>query len=95
MLENIHSIMLVFSTALGAFMLWAKWSQKRSKVFILADVIELFCEKDSQTARQLEFIVFIALGCFVGIVMVEPATIRQAFAAGLGWTSFCINTKKI
>ena len=92
---SVDFLLIVLSSALGAFMLWVRWGQKNPEFFILTNFIALFCEKNTLKARRLEFFLFIALGCTIGIIMVQPVTLQQAFAAGLGWTSFCVNTKKI
>ena len=36
--------------------------------------------------RALEPVLFVALGAFVAVGFVQPATIPQAIAAGIGWT---------
>jgi hypothetical protein len=33
----------------------------------------------------VEFIVFVALGCFLGIGLVEPTNMTQSFSAGFAW----------
>jgi hypothetical protein len=37
-------------------------------------------------AAALEPVLFVALGAFVAVGFVQPATIPQAIAAGIGWT---------
>lgn len=84
----------VLYTAIGAAIFWTKWGRTKLRAFALSDIIELFYEKDSKRAVALEFIIFIALGCIVGIGLTEPGNARQAFAAGMGWTGLFAGTKK-
>ena len=84
----------VFYTGSGAAIFWAKWGRANLRVFALADIIELFCEKGSKRAIALEFTIFIALGSLIGIGLTDPVNAKQALAAGMGWTGFFAGTKK-
>ena len=83
----------VFFTAVGATVLWMKWGWTQRRAFALSVLIAPFCKKDSRVFSVLEFLVFIALGCVVGIVLTEPGNARQAIAAGMGWTGLLVTEK--
>jgi hypothetical protein len=76
----------VFFTAIGAILFWAKWGQTKLRTFALSSLIEVFVKNES-TKLVVEFVVFVTLGCVVGIGLVDPQTAPQSFAAGLGWTA--------
>lgn len=75
----------VFYTALGAGLFWAKWGREKLKAYYLSDMIEMFVE-DERWRAAIEFVLFLAIGCFVAIGIVKPHSAPQAFTAGLGWT---------
>ena len=72
-------------TAVGSAIFWGRWGYKRLRPFVLADLIALLPGSHMQKTA-LEFLIFVALGCFVGIGIVDPQTPAQAISAGFGWT---------
>jgi hypothetical protein len=75
----------VIYTALGATLFWSKWGREKLKAYFLSELIEMFVKSD-RARMVIELIVFVSLGCLVGIGIVRPQNIPQAFSAGLGWT---------
>jgi hypothetical protein len=41
----------------------------------------------------IEFLVFLALGCIVGIGFTNPSNPQQALTAGMGWTGVFVRRK--
>jgi hypothetical protein len=76
--------LIVAYTAAGATAYWARWGRERLRVFGLARVLEMIPMSPIAQAR-VEFIVFVALGCFLGIGLVEPTNMTQSFSAGFAW----------
>ena len=66
-------------------MFWGFKGRTKLRVFTLSDVLEKLIAKD-RFRHLLEFAVFIALGCFVGIGITDPKNPQQALTAGLAWT---------
>ncbi len=75
----------VIFTAVGASVFWGTWGRTKLKPYVLADWIALL-PVDVKWQCAIEFTVFIALGCLVGIAVVQPTTATQALTAGFGWT---------
>jgi hypothetical protein len=74
-------------TAIGVAVFWGKWGRTRLKAYVLSDLVNLIPVGAKQRAA-IEFLVFLVLGCLVGIGVVQPTTPAQALTAGLGWTGF-------
>ena len=74
-------------TAVGAAVFWGKWGRSRLKAFLLSDILNLFHLKTRERAA-LEFLIFLTLGCLVGIGIAQPHNAIQALTAGFGWTGF-------
>lgn len=83
----------VLYTGIGAAIFWNRWGRTKLRVFVLAGIVEWICEKDSKEAGALEFVVFIILGCLVGVGVAEPQNVPQSLAAGMGWTGFLATNK--
>jgi len=77
----------VVFTAIGAAVFWGKFGRGRLRAYLLSDLLNLFPWNPSWRAAA-EFLLFVALGCIVGIAVVQPSNATQALAAGLGWTGF-------
>jgi hypothetical protein len=75
----------VFYTAIGVSVFWAKWGRSRLRPYVLPDVIGLL-RLSPQARAALEFLVFLFIGCCVGIAALEPKNAVQAITAGFGWT---------
>jgi hypothetical protein len=77
----------VVFTAIGAAVFWGKWGKTKLKVKYLSDLLDLF-PLNPKSRGALEFLIFVALGCVVGIAVVQPSNAAQALTAGFGWTGF-------
>ncbi len=71
-------------TAIGASVFWAKWGRSRLRPYVLPDIVGLLPLPDRARAA-VEFLVFLGLGCLVGMA-IEPRNAIQAMTAGFGWT---------
>jgi hypothetical protein len=82
-------------TALGVLMLYSRWGKNGLKLYIPRDIIRTLHLSEDHTC-QVELLVFITVGTLVAMACVEPDTVRQSFAAGLGWTGLLAtpNTSK-
>jgi hypothetical protein len=75
---------IIAYTAAGAIAYWAKWGRDRLRVFYLAEVLDMIPMRRIVRAR-VEFILFVVLGCFLGIGLVQPTNMTQSFSAGFAW----------
>jgi hypothetical protein len=87
----------VLFTVAGAIVFWArKGGRSELKAYGLSDMVTLL-PWNRGIRTILEFVIFIVLGCVVGIGFTEPSNPRQALTAGFGWTSLLAvgkNTKE-
>ena len=72
-------------TALGATIVWARLGPEKVRVFALSRLVEGLGIAD-RTKLLTEFFIFVTLGVVVGVAVVQPTTVTQALAAGMGWT---------
>lgn len=83
----------VVFTAAGAIVFWAmKGGRSEVKAFGLTDVVALI-PLDRRILHLLEFVIFVGLGCVVGIGFTGPSNSRQALTAGFGWTSLLASAR--
>jgi hypothetical protein len=85
MTETIPLWQLRGYAAVGALFLWGKLAKTGREVYGLTDILERMGLNES-VRRALEPVLFVALGAFVAVGLVQPATIPQAIAAGISWT---------
>ncbi len=78
---------IIAYTAAGAVAYWAKWGRDRLRVFYLAEVLDVIPMRRIVRAR-VEFIMFVVLGCFLGIGLVQPTNMTQSFSAGFAWAAY-------
>ena len=79
----------VIFTAIGAAVYWGRAGKTKLKAYYLSTLIAKLPLSDN--ARSVaEFVVFIILGCVVGIAVVQPLTPTQALTAGFGWTGLFV-----
>jgi hypothetical protein len=72
-------------TAIGVMIAWGKLGRSKLRPYVLADVIEMI--PIGENGKYLiEFLVFLILGCAVGIGVTDPRNVAQAIMAGFGWT---------
>jgi hypothetical protein len=74
-------------TAIGVAVFWGKWGRTKLKAYVLSDLVNLI-PVDENWRAAIEFLIFLVLGCLVGIGVAQPTTPTQALSAGLGWTGF-------
>ena len=82
--QGIH--WMVVATAAGAILLWCKEGPEKLRVYALSPVVERL-PMNEQWRYIIQMLVFIVLGTFVALLLTDPQNVRQAFAAGLGWTA--------
>jgi len=74
-------------TGVGVAVFWGKWGRTKLRAYLLSDLLNLV-PVDEKWRAAIEFLVFLTLGCLVGIGIVQPTTPTQALTAGFGWTGF-------
>lgn len=84
-MANINWEMLIFC-AIGALTLWGRLSVTQARKFAFSRLVDgFFTAPRSKLAAEIA--IFVILGAIVSYMIAEPQTCRQAFAAGMGWTS--------
>ena len=71
--------------AVGALLLWGKLGKQGREAYGLSDVLKRF-GLNEKLRLAIEPVMFVALGAFLAVVFVQPITVAQAVAAGVGWT---------
>ena len=71
-------------TAIGASVYWGLAGRTKLKPFLLPDLLRYLPFK--RVHPLFEFLVFLTVGCLVGIAFTDPINARQAITAGMGWT---------
>ena len=76
---------LYLASVAGAFALLLKFASNGS---LPPNVFRVINEEwaRSTTARFLSAAIFVIFGGMVAVFMIQPSTVPQAVAAGLGWT---------
>jgi len=77
----------VIFTAIGVSVFWGKWGRTKLKAYVLSDLVSLIPVNDAWRGA-IEFLIFLTIGCLVGIGVAQPTSPAQALTAGLGWTGF-------
>ncbi len=75
----------ILFASIGAAVFWGFNGRTKLRAFVLRDFIDLLGVND-RVKTAIELLVFITLGCLVGIAATEPVTSMQAMTAGFGWT---------
>ena len=83
--SNSFTFWNVAFAAIGAAALWGKQGRTELKAYVLSDIVRLFLK--GRLRILVEFLIFVVLGCLVGIAVVEPTNARQAITAGFAWTA--------
>jgi len=74
----------ILYTAIGVVVFWGKWGRTELKTYGLSRFVRMFCK--GKPATCIEFLIFVMLGCLVGIGVTSPQNPQQAITAGFGWT---------
>lgn len=83
----------IFYTAIGATLLWGTWGRTKLKAYVFSNVLGLFLSGRAETV--VEFLVFVAVGCVVGIGVMKPVNPQQAITAGLAWTGVFVRPENL
>lgn len=75
----------VVFTAIGAAVYWGMNGRTKLRAFILRDIIDWF-DINAKSRAAIEFLIFLVIGCLIGIAVTEPVNAIQAITAGFGWT---------
>jgi hypothetical protein len=78
-------VWLIVATFFGALLLWCKEPPDTLRVYKLSTITDRIPNRSVRYWVQLG--VFLTLGTFVALAFTSPSNVRQAFAAGLGWTA--------
>lgn len=91
--EHFTTVMM-FYTGIGSALFWSKIGPKKSKVYVLSDLLTAFSLQEGSNLRiVIEFALFVGFGILIGIGVTEPTTVPQALTAGFAWTSMV--TKRV
>jgi hypothetical protein len=74
--------MKVVYTAIGASVYWGLWGRTKLRPYVLPDLLKFLPLK--RFHPLIEFLVFVAFGCLVGIGFTNPSNPQQALTAGMG-----------
>lgn len=93
MVEIPASLQMWFWTALGAGILFIRWSAtSHLEAWGLSMVLRRFFEEDDgRLFAAVEILLFVGIGCAAGTALAQPSTPAQAITAGFGWTAFFTN----
>jgi hypothetical protein len=75
----------VIYTAAAAAILWGTWGETKLRVFGLSKIVDLI-PVSGRVREGAELLLFVLLGCIVGIGVAKPHNPAQAISAGLAWT---------
>ena len=84
----------MLATALGVFVLYCKRGQGGLKGYVPDDLVRTWHLSDDRLL-QIEAVLFLITGTAVAMLMTQPQTPQQAFAAGLGWTGLIAKPNRI
>jgi hypothetical protein len=82
--ELLAAAVLIFYAAVGAFVLYCKLRSEEHRT--IEFIPHLAPRWKSRWRPACEAVTFSLIGGFVSYALVQPATLPQALAAGLGWT---------
>lgn len=69
----------------GAVILWGKLGKRGREVYGLSDLLKRW-GLNERMRLAIEPAIFVLLGAVLAVVFVQPSTVAQAVAAGVGWT---------
>lgn len=83
--ENWLQYKIVVSVLIGAILYWNRAGKGGRRSFLLLrSLTQLIPHRQWREAADM--LVFVVIGCIIVLLVVEPSTPQQGFAAGLGWT---------
>lgn len=85
MIDFDRPVWLVIATLVGALILWCKEPPESLRVYKLSAITDRIPNEHLRYYVQL--ISFLVIGVFAALSLAGPMNVRQAFAAGLGWTA--------
>jgi hypothetical protein len=77
----------IIYTAIGVAVFWGTWGRSRLQAYVLSDLVTLL-GLGPRARAVTEFVIFLVVGCLVGIGVTNPSNPTQALTAGFGWTGF-------
>lgn len=80
-------------TAAGAIVYWCKWGPDKLSAYGLRRVLDLL-PLSTATKNVMEPLIFTALGCLLGIAILQPVNPQQAVTAGFAWTGLFAKLKR-
>lgn len=83
----------VIYTAIGVTVFWGKWGRRKLQPFVLPSILNAL-SLHGKPRIAIEFVIFVALGCVVGIGAADPINSVQALTAGFAWTGVFAQYKK-
>jgi hypothetical protein len=72
---------------------WCKWGPNKLRAYALSSIVELLPLSPGWRS-VIEVVTFTALGCFIGIGVLQPVNPQQALTAGFAWTGLFAKLKK-
>jgi len=82
---NAFSLRNVLFAAIGASVFWGKTGRTALRAYVLSELVDL-TGVTGKWRHAAEFLIFVILGCIVGLAVVDPRTAVQALTAGFAWT---------
>jgi hypothetical protein len=62
-----------------------QWGRSRLRAYVFSDLLDTF-DLGKNARYRVELVVFVLFGTIVAMGIARPASMAQAFSAGLGWT---------
>jgi hypothetical protein len=84
LVPNFDPWALLYAAA-GSAALYTKLATERRRVLVLSRIIDLG-QLAPLVRSVIELIVFVGIGCFIAVSVVQPSNVQQAIAAGMSWT---------
>jgi len=79
------SLKVILNCAAGAFLLWFMEADILDEKFSFARVTSTI--SNDLVKGVVQGLLFVSIGTYVALLLADPSTSRQAFAAGIGWTA--------
>lgn len=90
---DVHvNLFVLGSIAFGSTLLYILKGPKGVRPYLLPALTDFIPSGRVRNLADLVF--FVLVGCVVSFIMAGPDSVRQGFAAGLGWTGMLTETLK-